>query len=146
MWFFEDVAVDHGALARLHDVALFTAARLQQASQQRPMIAAHHLARCAGPFADDLANDVIRLAARHAELAEALLQLAASASTASVDAQQEQARRVQLRVEHESAQAARALAQAASGAFADLWGAGTAPTPDPVPASTGGSWVMGAPL
>ncbi len=116
IWFFEDVVVDHGALAHLQEVALHTATRLQEASQRRPQIAARNLARCAGPFAEDLADHVIRLANRHLELAEALVTLAATASSASAEAQQEQARRELLRTEYRAAQAAEALARSAASA------------------------------
>lgn len=130
MWFLEDVAVDHAALAHLQDVALLTAMRLQEASQLRPQIAARNLARCAGPFAEDLADHVLRLADHHLELADALVALAATAATASRDAQQEQVRRVQLRIDYQEAQAARALDQFATAALTGTWStATTAATP-----------------
>jgi hypothetical protein len=141
MWFFEDVDVDHGALAHLHDVALRTATRLQEASQRRPQIAARNLARCAGPFAEDLADHTIRLANHHRELAEALVTLAATAASAAREAQREQARREQLRLDYRATQAAEALADAAAAALT-----GTMTAPAASAAAMAGPWNPEAPL
>ncbi len=155
--FFEDVVVDHGALAHLQDVALMAAVALQEASQRRPQIAAVNLARCAGPFADDLADHVIRLAANQRELGEALLALAATAATASVDARSEQARREQFRMDYHEARAAEVLAEAAkaaamAGVTAAVTGTasgdvrGAAGTTAPLAPVVAAGWNPGAPL
>ena len=93
----EDVAVDHATLEQLGDVAARIADVLEDTATSRLRIGAAGLARCAGPYAEDLADSLGRVAAAERSLASACRDLAALAAERSVTARQEQARRDALR-------------------------------------------------
>ena len=92
-----DVVVDHVALEQLSEVATRTALVLDDTATSRLRVGAAGLARCAGPFAEDLADALGRMAAAERALAAACRHLAALAAETSAAARQEQARREALR-------------------------------------------------
>jgi hypothetical protein len=92
-WFAEDLVVDHAALEQLGDVAGRTATVLEETATARLRIGAEGLARCAGPYAEDLADALGRVAAAERALAAACRRLAALALARSAEARREQARR-----------------------------------------------------
>lgn len=92
-WFFAAVPIDAAALASLRAVALGAASALDAAADRRLRSATVGLARCAGPFADDLAEALLRAAARDRALADDCRDLAARAATAVDAGAAEQVRR-----------------------------------------------------
>ena len=121
-WFFADTRVDHAALELLHQAAAQAGRVLEAAGQSRLHSGTRHLARCAGPFADDLAAEILRRAARDEQLAEQCHRLAQLALDAADAARAEQVRRESLRdvftaeVARDRQAAARAAAPAGTAA------------------------------
>jgi len=101
-WFYEDVAIDRAALAWLTTVALQTATALDDTATEYLRSGVAGLGRCAGPFAEHLADSVSRRAARQAELAGSCRRLAQQAAQAGVDARTEQLHRLALRDAYEA--------------------------------------------
>ena len=95
--FAEDPVVDHATLEQLGDVATRTAIVLEETATARLRVGAEGLARCAGPYAEDLADALGRVAAAERALASACRRLADLAASRSTTARQEQTRRDALR-------------------------------------------------
>ncbi len=114
-WFFDDAAVDHAALDELARAAAAAAMILDDSAHERLRLGAARLLFCAGPFADDLADDLIRRSAEARELAEQCRRLANAAIGAGQAARTEQSRREGLRDSFQ-AELARDQARARAGA------------------------------
>lgn len=95
-WFFDPVPVDHAALDELRRAAEQAADAFDRAADERLAAAALRLRWCAGPFADDLADEVVRVAADDRALADACRVLAAGAAAAADAATAELHRRLVL--------------------------------------------------
>jgi len=114
-WFFDPVLVDHAALDELRHAALRTATALEGSADERIAAAGLRLRWCAGPFADDLADEVLRADGEDRALADACRALAAAADAAGDAALAEQRRRLELQDAYR-AELARDAARAAEGA------------------------------
>ena len=117
-WFFEDATVDHAALEELGRVAAAAALLLDDSAAERLRLGAARLAFCAGPFADDLADELVRRSAEARDLADQCRGLLSSVVAAGEDARAEQARRDGLRdtyrseLAHDAARARQSVAGA----------------------------------
>ncbi|MEZ5233093.1 MAG: hypothetical protein AB7W59_29590 [Acidimicrobiia bacterium] len=100
-WFYDEVAVDHAALFALQQAATAAAAAVERAAAERLRTASQHLRYCAGPYAEDLADAVLRAGAVDGDLIERCLALAAQAVAAGDAARTEQARRLALQETYE---------------------------------------------
>lgn len=97
---FQDVEVDLDALEWLATVSRRTAAILEQIAEDRRRAVATRLARCRGPFAEQVQDQVLRCAAEEVALAERCRRLAELALDAAVAARRDQVALLQLRTMH----------------------------------------------
>lgn len=122
-WFFDDVAVDHLALSELAQAADGAAVALETVAAQRLAGAAERLRCCAGPYAEDLVDALVRADGDDADLVAACRALAAAARAASDQAVAEQRHRLALQDTYTAE-----LARDAARAVAAGSGTGTAGT------------------
>ena len=94
--FFQNVGVDFEALDWLVTISRRTASTLEQVAEDRRRAAAAKLARCRGPFVQQLQDQVLRRAAEELALAERCRRLAEVALDAAAAASRDQAERLQL--------------------------------------------------
>lgn len=94
---FQDVEVDFAALDWLVTVSRRTASALEQVAADRRRAVTAKLARCRGPFVQQLQEQALRRTAEELELAECCRRLAEVALAASAVAYRDQVARVQLR-------------------------------------------------
>ena len=137
-WFYDNTAVDYAALHTLVEVAQAAGTALEGTARTRLRCGATNLARCAGPFAEDLAAQLERSTRRDEELAQRCRRLAQLADQASQEAWADELHRDALRGDHEAALLVQAGVDALRVAASVL--VGTAP-----PAVTG-SGASPAPL